>query len=104
MSKRNSAVLAFVGFVLLATSAFADTARWSADKANTWYAQHRWLVGANYIPADAINQLEMWQAATVKHAQIDKELACAESIGMNTMRVFLHDQLWVQDAEGFKKR
>jgi hypothetical protein len=23
---------------------------------------------------------------------------------MNTMRVFLHDKLWEQDAEGFKKR
>ncbi len=104
MSKRNSAVLAFVGFALLATSAFADTVRWSTEKANTWYAQHRWLVGANYVPADSINQLEMWQAATFNPALIDKELAWAASIGMNTMRVFLHDQLWVQDAEGFKKR
>src|SRR5205814_1133060 len=28
----------------------------------------------------------------------------AESLGMNTMRVFLHDLLWQQDADGFKKR
>ena len=28
----------------------------------------------------------------------------AEGIGMNTMRVFLHDQLWQQDPEGFRKR
>jgi len=28
----------------------------------------------------------------------------AESIGMNTMRVFLHDLLWQQDADGFSKR
>jgi hypothetical protein len=27
-----------------------------------------------------------------------------EGIGMNTMRVFLQDQLWTQDPEGFKKR
>src|SRR5688572_30556851 len=89
---------------LLAANALADTTRWSADKANTWYAQQRWLVGANYIPTDAINQLEMWQADTFNTAQIDKELAWAAGIGMNTMRVFLHDQLWTQDAEGFKKR
>ena len=84
--------------------AFADTQQWSTQKANQWYAQQRWLVGSNYIPADAINQLEMWQADTFNAAQIDKELGWAESIGMNTMRVFLHDKLWEQDAEGFKKR
>ena len=85
-------------------AAFADTTRWSADQAHTWYAQHRWLIGANYIPADAINQLEMWQADTFNPTLIDKELGWAAGIGMNTMRVYLHDQLWVQDAEGFKKR
>lgn len=82
----------------------ADTTRWSPDKANAWYAQQRWLVGSNYIPADAINQLEMWQADTFDPVQIDKELGWAEALGMNTMRVFLHDQLWSQDAAGLKKR
>jgi hypothetical protein len=82
----------------------ADTTRWSPEKANVWYAQQRWLVGANYIPADAINQLEMWQADTFNPAQIDKELGWAAGIGMNTMRVYLHDLLWAQDAAGFKKR
>ena len=28
----------------------------------------------------------------------------AEAMGMNTMRVFLHDLLWQQDAAGFQKR
>ncbi|HET6996521.1 MAG TPA: cellulase family glycosylhydrolase, partial [Chitinophagaceae bacterium] len=35
---------------------------------------------------------------------IDKELALAESIGFNTLRVFLHDKLWQQDSSGFIKR
>ena len=39
--------------------------------------QQRWLVGSNYIPTDAINQLEMWQADTFNPAQIDKELGWA---------------------------
>jgi hypothetical protein len=89
---------------LLATGALADTTQWPVAKANAWYAKQGWLVGANYIPADAINQLEMWQAETFNPAQIDKELGWAESIGMNTMRVYLHDKLWEQDAPGFKKR
>ncbi|RIV26853.1 1,4-beta-xylanase [Fibrisoma montanum] len=78
--------------------------RWSADKASNWYKKQPFLVGANYAPANAINQLEMFQADTFDPKTIDNELAMAERIGMNTMRVFLHDLLWQQDAEGFKKR
>ena len=62
------------------------------------------MVGANYIPANAINQLEMWQADTFDPATIDKELGWAEKIGFNTIRVFLHSIAWKQDPEGFKKR
>ena len=82
----------------------AQTERWSDDKAKTWFEQQGWLVGSNYIPEDAINELEMWQAQSFNAAQIDKELGWAEDIGMNTMRVFLHDLLWQEDAAGFKKR
>jgi hypothetical protein len=95
---------ALTAFALLAVRVVADTGQWPAAKANAWYAQHRWLIGSNYIPADAINQLEMWQADTFNPAQIEKELAWAEAIGMNTMRVFLHDQLWQQDSAGFTRR
>jgi hypothetical protein len=87
----------------LATPASAREV-WTPAQANQWYAQQRWLVGSNYIPANAINQLEMWQAASFDPAQIDKELGWAQAMGMTTMRVFLHDALWQQDAPGFKKR
>jgi hypothetical protein len=82
----------------------ATPARWSEAKAQQWYAAQPWLVGANFIPADAINQLEMWQAESFDPREIDKELSWAEGLGMNTMRVFLHDALWQQDAPGFQKR
>jgi hypothetical protein len=62
------------------------------------------VVGANFVPSTAINQLEMWQAATWDPATIDRELGWAQSLGMNTMRVFLHDQLWTQDSTGFLRR
>lgn len=78
--------------------------RWSEDRADSWYKQQGWLVGSNYNPATAINELEMWQADTFDPKQIDKELGWAQSLGMNTMRFFLHDLLWKQDPEGFKKR
>ena len=78
--------------------------RWTEEAANEWYAKHPWLVGSNYTPASAINELEMWQADTFDRPGIDKELSWAESIGLNTMRVFLHDLTWQQDPAGFKKR
>jgi hypothetical protein len=82
----------------------AQTARWEEKRANDWYEKQPWLVGSNYIPSTAINELEMWQASTFDPERIDKELRWAESLGLNTMRVFLHDLLWQQDSEGFKKR
>jgi len=88
---------------LLAAAQSGDP-RWSEQKANDWYRQQPWLVGSDYINRDAINQLEMWQADTFAPQQIDQELGWAQSIGMNTMRVFLHDLLWKQDPDGFKKR
>jgi len=78
--------------------------RWSADQANAWYAKQPWPLGSDYIPANAINQLEMWQAETFDPKRIDTELGWAQKLGMNTMRVFLHDLLWQQDPAGFKQR
>ncbi len=91
--------------LLVVSSGIASGAgRWSERKANTWYAKEPWLVGSNYIPADAINELEMWQADTFDPQRIDLELGWAEGLGMNTMRVFLHDLVWQQDAAGFQRR
>ena len=93
-----------IAAALHATVAEAQKARWPEQRANAWYAQQPWLVGSNYVPKSAINQLEMWQEATFDPQEIEKEFAWAEAMGMNTMRVFLHDLLWQQDAGGFEKR
>jgi hypothetical protein len=77
---------------------------WTVEKANDWYKQHKWITGANFIPSTSINQLEMWQADTFDPTTIDRELGWAESIGFNTMRVFLHSVAWRADSAGFKKR
>jgi len=88
----------------LAALSAAQTSRWTEQHANDWYTHQPWMVGSNYIPATAINELEMWQADTFDPKRIDLELGWAESIGLNTMRVFLHDLLWKQDPAGFQKR
>jgi hypothetical protein len=103
-SRGLAVVLGLAGVLVPVAVEAQGPARWTAEKANAWYAQQPWLVGANYVPSDAINQLEMFQAATWNPALNDKELGMAQGIGMNTMRVFLQDQLWTQDPEGFTKR
>jgi Cellulase (glycosyl hydrolase family 5) len=96
-------ILAFAATVLL-LSISAIAQHWPDARANRWYEQQPWLVGSNFIPANAINQLEMWQAVTFDPQEIDKELSWAQNLGMNTMRVFLHDLLWQQDSVGFTQR
>jgi Glycosyl hydrolase family 10 len=93
--------------LLLAGTLLAHTApskQWTPEEANAWYAKQPWLVGANYVPATAISQLEMWQEETFDPKRIDLELGWAEGLGFNTMRVFLHDIPWKTDSEGFLKR
>lgn len=103
--KRILAAVWLVSLLSFGTTAQERIAtRWTADAANTWYAKEPWLVGSNYIPSDAINELEMWQADTFDPKRIDTELGWAQGLGMNTMRVFLHDLLWSQDAKGFTQR
>ncbi len=78
--------------------------QWSQAEAQRWYGTQPWSVGSNYTPATAINELEMWQAETWDPATIDKELGYAQGIGMNTMRVFLHNLAWENDRAGLKRR
>ncbi|HYJ54808.1 MAG TPA: 1,4-beta-xylanase [Mycobacterium sp.] len=84
--------------------ASAEPARWSADRANRWYRGQGWLVGANFITSSSVNQLEMFQPGTFDPLGIFGELRMARLIGFNTVRVFLHDQLWIQDRKGFQRR
>jgi hypothetical protein len=99
------AAIAFLSLLpALAAQDASAPARWTEDKAAAWYAAQPWPVGANFLPSNAINELEMWQNDTFDPTTIDRELGWAEAIGMNTMRVFLHNLLWEQDPKGFKKR
>jgi len=92
--------------LLLITSiaTIAQSKIWTKQQANDWYKKQGWLVGADFLPSTAINQLEMWQAETFDSATIDRELGWAHNIGMNVMRVYLHDLAWQEDPEGFKNR
>lgn len=77
---------------------------WSKEKAHEWQREKGWLVGCNFTPSTAINQLEMWQEDTFDPETIDRELGWAEGLGFNSIRVYLHDLLWEQDSVGMLER
>ncbi len=99
------AVILFLAALVLPAFC-ADNAgqRWSTEKANNWGEKTGWLVGCNFIPSTAINELEMWQADTYDPATIDRELGYAQGLGFNCVRVFLHDIAWKEDPKGYLKR
>ncbi|HZV35987.1 MAG TPA: cellulase family glycosylhydrolase [Verrucomicrobiae bacterium] len=96
--------LALTAIALLACVATLHAQQWSPEKANAWYTNRPWMVGCNYSPSTAINQLEMWQAETFDPLTIDRELGWAEQLGFNTIRIFLHNLLWTQDPKAFLER
>ena len=96
--------LIFVGCSTTQPSSDQGRSRWSEEKAKAWGAKQPWLVGCNFSPSTAINQLEMWQAETWDPKTIDRELGWAHDLGFNSVRVYLHDIVWKNDAKGFLQR
>ena len=78
--------------------------QWTAEQANRWYAAQGWRVGCNFTPSTAINQLEMWQQETFDPKTIDREMEWASGMGMNCVRIFLHDLAYQSDPAGMKSR
>src|SRR5258705_11018430 len=93
-------LLAVVILFAVGAATAAQEIRWTEKVAADWYAKQPWLVGSNYIPANAINELEMWQADTVDPKRIGTELGWAEAIWLNHMRGVLHNLPWQQYASG----
>lgn len=77
---------------------------WPVEKAQNWYDRNGWIIGCNYIPHNAINQLEMWQADSYDEATINSELSWAHELGFNSIRVFLHHLVWEQDQKTYLER
>jgi hypothetical protein len=98
-----AAILSLAWSTPATTPAASAAERWTEQKASEWYDAQPWLVGCNFLPSNAINQLEMWQPETFDPTTIDRELGYAESLGFNTVRVFLHNLPWHDDRDAFLK-
>jgi len=78
--------------------------RWSRQKAWQWFDDQPWPCGFDYIPANAISYTELWMPYSFDTELIDRELALAEEVGFNCLRVVLPFVVWEHSAEAFKKR
>lgn len=107
MKRKKNSILLLLMLLLAIMPAEAKkhvAGRWSEARANAWYAALPWMSGCNYIPATAINQIEMWSKETYDPKQIDKELGWAQELGFTTMRVYLSSVVYQHDPSGMKKR
>jgi hypothetical protein len=104
-TKLTALAAAMAGLLLSTMAPAADVPdRWPAEKATTWYAAQPWLVGCNFLPSTAVNDVEMWQPGTFDAATIERELGWAHELGYNTVRVFVNCVVWEADAAGLKQR
>ena len=58
--------------------------KWTEKQSNSWYSQQPWLVGCNFLPSSAINQLEMFQEDSFDEKTIERELDWAKGLGFNS--------------------
>lgn len=82
----------------------ASAKPWSEQRAADWRKRVGWLIGCNYTPVYAANQIEFWAAETYDPAAIDRELADAARLEFNTLRIYLHDLAYAADPKGFLGR
>ena len=111
--RAGSRVLAVLAAGLLGLAPFAGGSaaeppgapdRWPVEKAVAWYAAQPWLVGCNFLPGTAVNDVEMWQAESFDAETIGRELGWAHDLGFNTVRVFLNYAVWEADPSGLLQR
>ena len=77
--------------------------QWSVEKINQWYADVGAIKGFNYLPATAVNDIDMWQESSFDPETIAKELKLAHESGYNSVRVFLHYLVWKEQKKSFKQ-
>ena len=85
------------------------TGPWTRERAWAWYDAQPWIRGCNYMPASCANRVDQWQAlgCEERFAEMERELAVAESIGFNTLRLLVELQgfgVWLEDRDGFMER
>lgn len=75
--------------------------QWTVEEANTWYRKYPWIRGTNFLPSNCSSRLDMWQSYHLKeHLECsDRELALAEQIGFNSVRLWLNFDVYYSEGK-----
>lgn len=82
------------------------SSRWTVEEAWKWYDSQPWIVGCNYVPSCCINATEIWQEEGFAEvfAVMEREIALAASIGLNSVRMGIPFRVWRVQREGVNAR
>ena len=77
--------------------------KWTAEQANEWYEKQGWLRGCNFIGSDCANRLDMFQSynSEKKLETAERELALAQKIGFNTVRIWANFDVYYAEPEAY---
>ena len=77
--------------------------QWTPEEANAWYEKQGWLRGFNLVGSKCANRLDMFQKykSEEKLEQLEKELALAEKIGFNTIRLWSNFDVYYAEEDSY---
>ena len=80
--------------------------QWSKERAWAWHNARPWVRGFNYLPSNCTFQHEMWQEYGFEERMevMEKEIALAQSVGFNSVRMAMYFEPWKADRDGYMAR
>jgi len=75
MRKKTLFLLLLLCHVTAVAQSTAQAERWTQQRANEWHKKQSWLVGCNYNPANAINELVLFDSVWDPNPQLGKQRA-----------------------------
>lgn len=80
--------------------------QWSKERAWEWHNARPWVRGFNYLPSNCTFQYEMWQEYGFEERMqvMEKEIALAQSVGFNSVRMAMYFEPWKADRDGYMAR
>jgi hypothetical protein len=96
-------LLAGVGVAFGQAAEITAGKQWTKERAWEWYRAQPWINGVNYLPGYAGNSTEFWQDDSFNAETIDKELALAEGLGLNSVRILMQYLVWENNPDSYKK-
>ena len=99
---KNMKKTVFVAVLCAAAMALAAPgARWTLERAQAWGKANPWYCGFNQIPANAINDVDIWQKGGFSPEVLRKEFKLASDLGFNCVRIFLQYKVYEDDPVWF---